>query len=163
MSFSRVSLRRGPFLLCGLLAFVLTGCAFLPVNNYEPMGIRELDGRVQLLVCSGISIERISVVLLPAEQGTMERDIVSWAGRYDARANGVVELNDFLATSVVQDSSGFEGLGIDEGSELSVILTDRRSDLGNQVTRFRLDDPLPIGPDWLGSEGSMGPDPCDAG
>ena len=139
---------------------MLSGCVPVAVNNSDPMGIREIDGRVQLLLCSPITLERALIVVRQNGQQDEGRPFITWTGDLYVEANGVVDLVDEFLQSGDPTLLGFEGMGIDDNSELDVILYSSIGNLGNQSTSFRFEEELPFGSAWLGSEGSSASDPC---
>lgn len=124
------------------------------------MGIREIEGRVQLLVCSPIALERALIVVRQNGQQDEGQTFISWAGELEVDANEAVDLVDAFLPSSDTSLLGFEGMGVDIGSELDVILYSSSASTGNQSTSFRFDNTLPTGSAWLGSEGSSASDPC---
>jgi len=140
---------------------LLAGCLPLAVNNAEPMGIRELDGRVELLLCSSIVIEEVEVISYADGYSGEARNVVSWTGRLDVEAGQVVDLLESFEPRSPNVGEGFAGLGLAQGSRLAVILVSQFDGIGSQVTGFTFDGPMPIGPDWMGSEGSTDRDECE--
>lgn len=142
------------------ICLLLSACVPLAVNNSDPMGIRELEGRVQLLLCSPITLDRATIVVRQNGQQDEGRPFISWTGELEIGANEVIDLVDTFLPAGNPSLLGFDGMGLDESSELDVILYSSSGNRGNQSTTFRFENKVPSGLVWLGSEGSSASDPC---
>jgi hypothetical protein len=112
-------------------------------------------------LCSSIVIEEVQIESYESSSSREGRTVIAWEGRLDAESGQTIDLFESFPSPAGSAGTGFEDLGVTEGSELSVILISQFDGIGNQVTNFVFDGPLPIGPDWMGSGGSTDRDVCE--
>jgi len=125
------------------------------------MGIREVNGQIELLLCRSIDIGAVEIAEPSAGFGSEERRLISWEGLRSLEAGDTLLLSTFNGEAAPYVGSSFADLGLAPGSRVSVVLVDEERPARTQVTRFVLNDPLPTNEAWQPSLGSDEAGACD--
>ena len=142
------------------VAVSLANCGGLPPNPSQPMGLRELDGAVELLICADIEV--VSLTLNVRPDRAVSEVVTPYAGpTFASLETGQVVSLASLAGYKGQVVS-FEELGVSANSRMEFTLIDADLPARNQVSLFLFDDGLPRGESWLSPNGSLSRDPCAA-
>lgn len=156
----RKTIRTASLLLAAGMCCFVTGCIATPDIPTDPMGIREVNGRVQILVCSSISVDSIQLTEDSGFGGGEGRVVFDWAGTRAIQRGGILDLGDLSLADSSNPGVSFADIGLEVGSKIDVTLIDNQTPRRNQIAIFSFSDPLPTGRVWQGSYASEGSDPC---
>ena len=124
------------------------------------MGLRELDGAVELRICADIEVVSLTLNIRP------DRSVGDIVTPYDGPTFANLEAGQVISLASLAGYRGqvvsFEQLGVSANSRMEFTLIDAESPARNQVSLFLFDDDLPRGESWLSPNGSLSRDPCAA-